>query len=323
MIWFVLLFVVGITLSAFFSGSETGFFRVPRLRLLVEAMAGSRIARGLLWAVYHPTVFVSTSLVGNNVANYVVSLAAVLAAHRWVATESATAELVAPLVLAPIVFIYGELLPKSLFFDAPYRLLMRCGPGYIFAVFLFAPITAVLWLVSKFLGVLSNQSPQEIRLVLARRELPDVFEEGHEAGILHPSQRALVQGTLALAGQKVGQLATPAGRYARITTNTSKEDVIRVAKRQRRAMIPVEEPRGKRRLIGYVRVIDLVLDPSSELPPLRPLVVLKAQENFLLALERLLAADRALGHVVDDDGMTIGFVTARQLTNTLLKEHEN
>lgn len=323
MIWFVLLFIVGTALSAFFSGSETGFFRIPRLRLLVEAMAGSRIARGLLWAVYHPTVFVSTSLIGNNVANYVVSLAAVLATHRWIEANSSTAEFIAPLVLAPIVFIYGELLPKSLFFDAPYRLLMRCGPAYMFAIFLFAPITALLWLFSKVLGIVSSQSPQEIRLVLARRELADFLDEGHEAGILLPSQQVLVQGTLALAGQPVGQLATPAGRYARITTNTSKVDILRVAKRQRRAMIPVEEPRGKRRLIGYLRVIDLVLDPRPELPSLRPLVVLKAQENYLSALERLLAADRALGHVVNDDGNTIGFVTARQLTNTLLKEHVN
>jgi CBS domain containing-hemolysin-like protein len=50
--------------------------------------------------------------------------------------------------------------------------------------------------------------------------------------------------------------------------------------------------------------------------------VLKAGDTFLSALERLLAADRALGHVVDDEGGTIGFVTARQLTTTLLKAQE-
>jgi CBS domain containing-hemolysin-like protein len=318
----LLLMAIGLSLSAFFSGSETGFFRVTQVRLLVEAMAGSRIARGLLWAVYHPTVFVATSLIGNNVANWLVTFAAVMGTHRLAGGDNPTAELVAPLVLTPLVFIYGELLPKSLFFDAPFRLLMRCGPAYLVAMVLFAPATALLWLVGKLLGIVSQKSPQEIRLVLARRELANVLEQGHEAGILHPSQQGLVQGTFALAGQPVRQFATPAGRYARITTNTSKEDVLRLAKRQHRAMIPVEEPRGKRRLVGYVRVIDLLLDPGSELPPLRPLVVLKTGDTYLAALERLLAADRALGHVVDEDGATLGFVTARQLTSTLLKEHE-
>ena len=322
MIVTLLLFVIGLSLSAFFSGSETGFFRVTRVRLLVEAMAGSRIARGLLWAVYHPTVFVATSLLGNNVANWLVTLAAVMGAHRLVGGDNPTAELVTSLVLTPVVFVYGELLPKSLFFDAPYRMLMRCGPAYLVAMVVFAPATALLWLVSKLLGIVSHKSPQEIRLVLARRELANVLEEGHEAGILRPSQQELVQGTFALGGQPVRQFATPAGRYARITTSTSKVDVLRLAARQHRTMIPVEEPRGKRRLMGYLRVIDLVLDPGTELPPLRPLVVLKAGETYLSALERLLAADRALGHVVDDDGGTIGFVTARHLTTTLLKAQE-
>jgi CBS domain containing-hemolysin-like protein len=226
------------------------------------------------------------------------------------------------LVLTPLVFIYGELLPKSLFFDAPYRLLMRCGPAYLLAMVLFAPATALLWLVSKLLGIVSQKSPQEIRLVLARRELADVLEEGHAAGILHPSQQELVQGTFALAAQPVQQFVTPAGRYARITSNTSKEDVLQIAKRQRRTMIPVEEPRGKHRLLGYLRVIDLRLAPGDEMPPLRPLVALKATDTFLTALERLLAGDRALGHVVDDEGGTIGFVTARQLTTTLLKNQQ-
>jgi CBS domain containing-hemolysin-like protein len=317
----VLLFLIGLSLSAFFSGSETGFFRVTRVRLLVEAMAGSRIARGLLWAAYHPTVFIATSLLGNNVANWLVTFAAVMGAHQLAGGDNPSVELITSLLLTPVVFIYGELLPKSLFFDAPYRMLMRCGPAYLVAMVLFAPATALLWLTSKLLGIVSHKSPQEVRLVLARRELANVLEEGHEAGVLRPSQQELVQGTFALAGQPIRQFVTPAGRYSRITTNTGKEDVLRLAKRQHRTMVPVEEPRGRRRLLGYVRVIDLVLDPNAELPALKPLVVLKPDETFLAALERLLAADRALGHVVDDDGETIGFVTARQLTTALVKTH--
>jgi len=320
--WVLLLFVVGLALSAFFSGSETGFFRVTRVRLLIEAMSGNWIARVLLWTSYHPTVFVATSLVGNNVANYLVSLATVMGAYQLSHGDNATAELLATLALAPVVFIYGELLPKSLFFDAPYRMLMRSGPAYLLAEILFAPATAFLWLVTKLLGSVSRRSPQEIRMVLARRELADMLTEGHDVGILRPSQQVLVQGTFAMAGLPVRQLMTPSGRYARITTNTTKEDILRLAKRQRRTMIPVEEAHGQRQLLGYVRVIDLLVDPSAELPPLRPLVALKAQDNYLSALERLLAADRALGHVVDDDGTTLGFVTARQLTNALVKEHE-
>ena len=63
--WIALLFFGGLLLSAFFSGSETGFYRVPRVRLLIDALGGDKKARGLLWMTNHPWLFVATTLVGN------------------------------------------------------------------------------------------------------------------------------------------------------------------------------------------------------------------------------------------------------------------
>jgi CBS domain containing-hemolysin-like protein len=323
MILIVILFTAGLALSAFFSGTETGFYRATRVRLLIEALSGNWRARGLLWATNHPSLFVSTTLVGNNLANYLVSLAVVLCAQRLGGGGHPGMELVATLALAPVVFIYGELLPKNLFFDAPNRLLLRFSPGFLVAAIIFAPVTLVLWLLNRVLQAIVRRSPQEIRLVLARRELADLLEEGHEAGLLHPSQQALVQGTFSLAGQPIRQFATPAGRFSRVTDSTSKEDILQLARKQRRSLIPVEESRGKRRLLGYVRVCDLALDPSDELPPLRPVVTLHERETYLLALVKLLAADSALGHVVADQGKTVGLVSVDQLTKTLSDDQES
>ena len=44
-----IMFVLGIFLSAFFSGAETGFYRVTRVRLLLDGLGGDPIARTLLW----------------------------------------------------------------------------------------------------------------------------------------------------------------------------------------------------------------------------------------------------------------------------------
>ena len=82
MILVLLLFATGVALSAFFSGSETGFYRVTRVRLLLDWLAGDRLARGLLWTTNHPSVFVATALVGNNLANYIASLAVVMGTQR-------------------------------------------------------------------------------------------------------------------------------------------------------------------------------------------------------------------------------------------------
>ena len=64
------IFLTGLLLSAFFSGAETGFYRVTRVRLLLDGLAGDPIARGLLWLTNNPALFVATALVGNNLANY-------------------------------------------------------------------------------------------------------------------------------------------------------------------------------------------------------------------------------------------------------------
>ena len=119
MILILLLFVLGVFLSGFFSGSETGFYRASRVRFVMDGLEGNRMSKRMLSLFNNPTLFVATILVGNNVANYLVSLAVVLAARALFPVNSGTAELLAPIALSPALFVYGELLPKSIFFMAP------------------------------------------------------------------------------------------------------------------------------------------------------------------------------------------------------------
>ena len=112
----LLLLFVGLLLSAYFSGTETGLYRVSRVRLLLDALGGDWIARGLLWLTNNPTLFIATTLIGNNTANCLVSLGIVLATERIFGFESAMSQLIGPVICALIIFVYGELLPKSLYY---------------------------------------------------------------------------------------------------------------------------------------------------------------------------------------------------------------
>ena len=77
----IVIFVVSMLLSAFFSGSETGLYRIPRLRLVIDSLSGKTWSRVLLWLTNNPSFFVATTLVGNNVANYRTGLSIVLLAQ--------------------------------------------------------------------------------------------------------------------------------------------------------------------------------------------------------------------------------------------------
>ncbi|MAT70749.1 MAG: hemolysin protein [Planctomycetaceae bacterium] len=319
MIIILLLFAAGLALSAFFSGSETGFYRLTRLRLVMDALTGDRSAKLMLRLANQPSLFVATALVGNNVANYLSSLAVVMGVQRWFPTSGTLGELAAPVIVAPVLFIFGELLPKNAFFAAPHRLMRRAAPVIAACVVLFAPVTLTLWALSQLARLISGRTPQEVQGTLARREIAELLDEGHEAGILLPIQRTLTQRMLAVAGQPVRNFASPAGRVVRVTTQMSKSEILRIAQRHGRTLMPVEDPAQKRKLVGYVRTIDMYLHDDNESPQPRPVTRLLDTESFLSALGKLSEADDALGHVVTAAGKTVGFVTGRELRLTLFR----
>ncbi|BBO34002.1 CNNM domain-containing protein [Lacipirellula parvula] len=314
------LFVAALAMNAFFSGTETGFFRLSRLRLVMEGVAGDRMSRILLWFANQPSIFVATALVGNNLANDLTSQAVILATTSLWPAGGILAKLLPPLIVTPFMFICGDLLPKNVFFNAPNRLMRRSTPLVVVAAVIFAPITFVLWLLSLVLQLFTSERPEELRLSLARRELTAMLVEGHEAGLLRPVQRTLAQAMLAVAAQPVKNYATPVSRMVRVTTTMSRSEMLRLAQRYNRTLLPVEDFHQKRRLIGFIRTIDLFLDaPASELHP-EPFVELNENETFLSALGKLSVAEDALGHVTGAGGKTVGFVTGRELRQAMLRE---
>ncbi len=320
MIWISLgLAAVGLFLSAFFSGSETGFYRATRLRLVLDAMGGDLVSRGLLWLSNHASLFVATTLVGNNLANYLTTLAIVMGTQALVTGHGHAVELIAPLVLAPVLFVYGELLPKNLFLEAPNRLLRRGGPLFLVFLVLFFPISILLWGLNKLLARFMGESPEQVRLTLARRELQRVLEEGHEAGILHQAQRGLAQGIFAVANQPITRFTTPLDRLPRARSDMSKQDVLRLARRYRISAMPVESPDAAAELIGYLRVIDLELSNSEGISPLRRLLTIPETASHLSALMQMQSAKESLARVVADQGQTIGIVTADRLREPLFR----
>jgi CBS domain containing-hemolysin-like protein len=323
-IWIALgLAAVGLFLSAFFSGSETGFYRATRMRLALDALGGGLRARWLVWLVNHPMVFVATTLVGNNLANCLTSLAIVMGVQAILygsgqpADHFPLAELLAPLALAPFLFVYGELLPKNLFLQSPNRLLRKAGPLFLLFVPLFFPVSVLLWALNRILARFVSEPPEQIRLTLARRELRRLLEEGHEVGILRPSQVALARGIFAVANDPVTRYATPLAEVARARDDMSKAEVCRLARRLQIPEVPVESREGAAPLRGYVRVIDLELDPSDRLGPIRPLLEIPHTARHIEALTSMQSAQESIAQVLDAEGETLGLVTARGLREPL------
>jgi CBS domain containing-hemolysin-like protein len=319
MMWFLLigLLLLGVFLSAFFSGSETGFYRVTRVRLAMDAMSGDTISRMLLWLTNNPSLFVATCLVGNNLANYMTSLAIVLGTRGIVQGESFLAELIAPIALAPLLFVYGELMPKNMYFVAPNKLLRKSGPLFGVCGILFCPISLTLWILGRFLQWIAGEAPALVRLRLARDEIQAMLEEGSAMGMLRPAQGKLAQGLFTVANGSVSQVCVPAVRMTAVYASARKSEVLRVARRHRSSTVLVND-HSTRRPRGYISTIDLYLCGRDWESRIRPLTRIPSRESQISALIRLRTAKERLAIAVDEKGHEVGIVSAQQLMDRLV-----
>jgi len=308
--------VVGVLLSAFFSGSETGFYRINRVRLVLDSRSGDLTARFLLYMTNNPSLFVATTLIGNNLANYVTSLAIVWIVQAFFAPHAQVAELVAPIALSPILFVYGELLPKNLFFQAPYALVRRAGPLFLVCGLLFSPVSAFLWALGRLLRYVLGESPERVRLTLARKELSRFFEEGQEAGILSRAQRGSAQNLFVFADRPVTTACLSVARFASVPADARRAAVVGLARRRRTPYILIHK---NRKLVGYVLAVDLMLEPEdAELKP-RPLITISHAQSHLAALMKLQNAHETIARVANEKDETVGLVTLRHLADPLFR----
>ena len=311
-----IMLAAGFLLNAFFSGIETGLYRVSRMRLVLDSRGGDLVARGLLYLTNNPSLFVATTLIGNNLANYIISLAIVLIAQELFAALRTWPSWSLRSCCRPSCLSTGELLPKRLFLLAPHRLVRRGGPLLLLFVALFLPVALVLWGMGRLVRYVLGESPEHVRLTLARRELARVFDEGHEAGILNPVQRSLAQNLFATAESPVAAVTTPLARVVSVPLGARAAAVADLAARRLTPVLPV---RDGGELVGYVRMIDLALGNRESVDAVRPLITIPQTDNHLSALMTLQAAGEMMARVVNERGETVGVVTLRQLHELLFR----
>ena len=321
MIGMILLLVGGLALSALFSGSEIGFYRIPRVRLRLDALEGDLVARGLLWLTNYPTLFVATTLIGNNIANYCTALAIVVLVEYWIGVGP-TIQVAAPIVLAPLLFVYGELLPKTLFYHMPFRLLRRWAPVLAFFTILFSPISGVLGLFTRLLRAWSGELPQRLSWRLARGELTSMFDQGHQAGLLRPCQKQLAQGIFSVASHPITEFMMPADRWHAVAEGVERAEAIEQARKSSQEVLPVYSADDPQRSVGYLDVPELYVENPDRPLHVHPLIEISHKSTHLAALMKMQRADEVLACVIGQKGETLGLVTPERLCAPLFQKAE-
>jgi putative hemolysin len=314
----LIVFALGLWLSAFFSGAETGFYRISFVRLSIDAHAGDRSASRVLWFARHPAAFLATTLIGNNVANFLAAHGIALAITALVASPGIAWEIGGTLAMAPVVFVFGELMPKNLYFRSPQRRLLRNVPLFRAFFCLFAPISAPLILLTAWLSRFGSSLQHATPLVLGRKRLEQVLLEGHEQGLLADIQNRLVTGLLNSCRAPVESSMVNRQRVPGLPLGSSPKQLLEHAQQYGLTEVAVHRDGEEGNWFACVRVVDLAVAKRDVTQLLIPLPAISPGTSRLDAL--LILNDNAapLGAVTQDD-ITIGVVHRRRLTELLFR----
>ncbi len=308
----VSLFVAGMRLGAFFSGTESGFYRISFLRLSIDAHSGDRVARWLMWFVQNPAFFVATTLVGNNISHYLITVAIQMGSHVFVHSTSALLEVVTTLLFAPIIFAFAELMPKSLYLRAPTQLLRRDAFKFRVCYRLFLPVTYPLVGLTRILERLTKSKAHEMEMVLGRQRLMQVLSKGHEHGLLTNEQGQLFHSLLHDAHKLAREVMTPAERILGLEEGATNADFLAFAISYGLPHVAVRRKGTPDGWFGYVRTIDLQTTSTSASSLLQPLPRLAFDATRLAALISLRESGNSVALVCDGDKI-MGIVTQRAL----------
>ncbi|HID21379.1 MAG TPA: DUF21 domain-containing protein [Planctomycetaceae bacterium] len=314
----VALFLLGLRLSAFFSGAEIGFYRVSFVRLGIQAHRGDQAAIRVLRFARNPAYFLATTLIGNNLANYLTTVAIGIGTTVVTASNLPSVEIIATLLVSPVVFVFGELMPKNLYHRAPTSLLRKDSAAFEFFFLVFLPVSLPLIAITKALERRGGAGGQNAELVLGRKRLVQVLTEGHEQGILADIQRRMAYGVLHAAAKPVAQSMTPLDRVLGLADDVSKEDVVAFGRRYGISSVVIRRANSDADWYGYVRVVDAAIrrEPLSDL--IRTMPRLGARTSKLEALAQL-HAKSVLHAVVTEGGQIVGIINERGLIEQLIR----
>ncbi|QDT30550.1 hypothetical protein Enr10x_59180 [Gimesia panareensis] len=309
------LFAIGIRLSALFSGSETGFYRVSFLRLNIDANEGDPIAKRLCWFAQNPSYFVATTLIGNNLANDLVTIAISMGIAAVFQESGGRAEIVTTILFTPIIFIFGELVPKNLYYRAPTMLLKRYCRWFDFFYRAFWIISVPLVSITRLLEQFSPDRNKPAQLVLGRQRLVKVLEEGHLEGVLGNAQKQLVRGMFNTAAQSIRKVMIPQAAIKGVTRKTDTADIIQLAQQNQISYIPIRAEHQSE-WTSYIKLVDLITSPSPIIPAVYNMPRLQVDYSMLEALYLLRNSSSAFGAIYQNNTQ-IGIVSQLDLVKAL------
>lgn len=314
----ILILIVLLFLSAYFSATETAFSSLNRIRLKNRAAAGNKRAK-LAYALSEDyDELLSTILVGNNLVNIASTAMATVLFTR--ALGEGAGPTVSTIVMTVTVLIFGEVAPKSLAKEAPESFAMISAPVIRVLIVLLKPVNFLFTQLKKGLKKLFRISSSRS---VTDSELLTIVEEAEQEGGIDQDESAMLRNVIEFDDIEAIDIMTPRVDVEAVSKDSSKEEVARLFRETGYSRLPVYEETIDS-IVGVIHEKDFYTyvwnDEKNFLDILKSAEFIPPSMKISDLLKLLQQNKLHMAVIVDEFGGTEGIVTLEDVIEELVGE---
>ena len=312
-----------LVLSFVLSGMEAGVFALNRLRLRRRRRAGDSSASQLLGYLEQPENFLWTLLAGNTLANFFGVALAATELYRWLGSR--------PVVfwgafglLAFLLYILGDLLPKRLFQLYPERFCLALAHPFRFVHLGLSPLVSFMtWFSRRMLRWTGGQTFTG-RLFGSRDELRLLMRESGQS--LSTAEKSMIERVMDFQNLTVGHAMQPLDKTVRIPAATPIGQVLSLCRERSLTRLIVEKTEGdKPRIVGLISLKNILyrenLDPGKTAGDfIRSALFLNENLRLEEALRRMQRSGQRLAIVLGADRREAGIISLQDILRAIFGE---
>lgn len=326
--------IITMAFSAFFSGMEIAFVSSNKLRFEMEK--SNNFSTKILTIFYrNPNNFISTMLVGNNIALviYGILMAEIIEQHLLIGiiTNEVLLVVTQTIISTLVILITGEFLPKTLFKINPnLTLKIFCVPTFLCYLVLY-PISKFSALVSTTILRLAGKKikKEDSEKAFSKVDLDYLIESSIDDTIKENEIEPEIQifrNVLDFSNIKVKDCMIPRTEIIAAETGTSKEEIMKIFIDSGLSKLIIYRDNIDN-IIGYIHSSEMFNTHTDWENNIKSIPVVPESMSANKLMQLLMQQKKTLAVIVDEFGGTSGIIALEDLVEELLgdieDEHDN
>ena len=318
----LIIIIVLIFLSGFFSSAETAFSTLNRVRMRNLEEEGSKKAARVNKILESYSKMLSAILIGNNIVNLTASSLTTafvigVCGNAYIGLGTG--------ILTIVVLLGGEIIPKT-WANLNSEKLALAYSSVIYALMkVMTPVIFIVDLLSKGILKLLHVDPNKKMDTITESELKTYVDVSHEDGQIESDEREMIYNIFEFSDTCVKDIMIPRTNMVTVNADESVNDLIKVFHESMYTRIPVYQE-DKDSMIGFVNIKDLFIARISGQKNITLKSLLREayytyeyKKNADLLLE-MREKSMNVAFVLNEYGSTVGMVTLEDLLEELVGE---